>query len=406
MVEKLVCAVSSTSPVGPTCRVINTWESARAIFGERDALGKRVGSCIYLSPTYTEIWWRHYGRGRLLIVECRCADVLVGVLPIFVSTIVAGIIPVAVARLLTSVDGIVVITPPVEPGSARACWAMALRAVLEAGAEVVAIGPLSGENGYSDEARAAILESGLRLCSDYSSMPHTIFNLPESMDAYYAMLDRKTRGNVKRAQRNLQKMGVFKIRFASNSEAPVFFERFIRLHTERWNASKRLGHFGDWPGSAAFNAELVRAHAARGEAFFFEIWLDEKIVGAEYAYIYGSQLFARLPARAVGSKWDDAGLGHVIQTAMIEAALERGVRRIQSGPGHYPNKLRAGGTEFPLIRLLASRQGIVCSVKAWALKTWSTLWNYAYYRGWRARLLPKLGIKPGPLSRIWIQTRC
>jgi hypothetical protein len=360
---------------------------------------------IPFTDTYAEIWWRHYGRGRLLIVECHCADILVGVLPMFVSTIVAGIIPVAVARLLTRVDGIVVLTPPVEPGYARACWAMALRAAIEAGAEVVAIGPLSGAYGHSDEARAAILDSGLRLCSDHSSMPHTIFNLPESMDGYYAMLDTKTRGNVKRAQRNLRKMGMVKICFASNSEATAFFERFIRLHTERWNASNCLGHFGDWPGSAAYNAELVRAHAARGEAFFFEVLLDEKIVGAEYGFIYGSQLFARLPARAVGSKWDGAGLGHIIQTAMIELALERGVRRIKSGPGHYPNKLRAGGREFPLVHILASRQGIVCSVKAWALKTWSKLWHYIYYRGWRGHLLPKLGIKSRPLSSIWIQTR-
>jgi hypothetical protein len=282
---------------------------------------------------------------------------------------------------------------------------MALRAALEAGAEVVAIGPLSGANGRSEDARAAILDCGLRLCGDYSLVPHTIFNLPESMDAYYAMLDRKTRANVKRAQRNLQKMGVVTIRFASNSEAPVFFERFMRLHAERWNASKHLGHFGDWPGSAAFNAELVRTHAVHGEAFLFEVSVGEETVGAEYGYIYGSQLFARLPARTVGSKWDQAGIGHVIQTAMIEAALERGVRRIKSGPGHYPNKLRAGGTEFPLIQILASRPGIVCSVKAWALKIWSKLWHYIYYRGWRAHLLPKLGIKPGPLSSIWIQTR-
>jgi CelD/BcsL family acetyltransferase involved in cellulose biosynthesis len=386
-------------------RVHSSWEEARGLLSEWDALGKQLGSCIYLSPTHSEIWWKHYGRGRLLIVECRREGKLVGVLPMFIATIVAGIVPIAVARLLTSEGTITVMSPPVEPGDAQVCWAAGLKAVCEAGADVIAIGPLSGEDGNADALRAALQGAGLVVVRDRSSVVHTVFNLPDSMEDYYAGLSSKARANFKSGRRQFEKAGSWEIRVASTSDASDFFERFVSFHTERWCAIGLPGHFGDWPGSTAYNSDLVRAHAPREEAFLFEVFIDGKCVAAEFAFNYGLRNFSRLPARMTGEKWDKANLGGVIQIVTVELLLERGIRRIESGPGHYSHKLRAGGHEFPLVQLLARRSGAVCSLKARLLVAWSNLWHYGYYRGWRARLLPRLGLMPGPLWRPWIRTR-
>lgn len=386
-------------------RVHHSWDEARGLLAEWDTLAKRLGSCIYLSPVHSEIWWKHYGRGRLLIVECRREGKLVGVLPLFIATIVAGIVPIRVARLLTSEGTITVMSPPVKPDDARACWAAGLRAALEAGADVVAIGPLSGEDGAGDEVRGALQDAGLIVVRDRASVSHTVFNLPDSIEDYYAGLSTKVRGNFRRARRQLDQVGALEIRVASAADAPDFFERFVRFHTELWGTKQLPGHFGDWPGSLAYNTDLVRAHAPRDEAFLVEIALDGKVVASRYCFAYGPRLFARLTARQTGEKWDRARLGDISHIILFERAIERGAHRIEDGPSHYLHKLKAGGKEFPLVQVLARRPGIVCSLKARLLIAWSNLWHYGYYRGWRARLLPRLGLMPGPLWRPWIRTR-
>jgi CelD/BcsL family acetyltransferase involved in cellulose biosynthesis len=393
------------NPVGLSCRVTNTWEDVRAISGEWDALAKRVGASIFLSPTYAEIWWKYYGRGILLIVECRFDGRLVGVVPMFVSTLVAGIFPVRVAKLLTSDSTIAVLTPPIEAEHAQSCWVAVIKSSLAAGAEVICLSQLSGEDGYAEEAQAAIAASGLRPVANRALGPHTVFNLPNSIDAYYSTLGPQSRANLRRARRQVEKMGNFEIRFATSVDARKYFERFIELHTARWVADGLPGHFGDWPKSEAFNTELVSAHADRGEVFLIEVCVDGRVVCAIFGFIYGPRIFIRLNGRLTDGEWNKARLGNVIQAVLIEQVFLREVFRLEDGPAHYPNKIEAGGTEFPLMQLVACRRDIVSTVKAFALVAWSKLWHYGYYRGWRARLLPALGIRPGPLLGLWIRTR-
>ena len=41
------------------------------------------------------------------------------------------------------------------------------------------------------------------------------------------------------------------------------FDRFVRLHEAQWTDVGKLGHFGDWPESTAFNRDLVNRLAKR-----------------------------------------------------------------------------------------------------------------------------------------------
>lgn len=388
-----------------TIRVHRTWQDVRDLMPAWDELAKRVRACIYLSPTHAEIWWRHYGRGELLIVECRVGEQLVGVLPLFVSVLRAGGLPVRVAKLLVSDSTLAVLSPPLDAAHAEACWAAAIEASLQAGAEVIAFGSLSGEDGHAEEARLAIRAAGLTVLEDRSPVPHSVYKLPPTMEEYYTALEHKHRGKFKRSKRNLLDSGKAEIRVATDSEAPEAFERFVRLHTQRWNLDKLPGHFHDWPGALEYNLETVRSHAARGEALLLEVYLDGELVGADYAFCYGSRAFVRLNARATGESLEKLGLGRVLQVVLFEILLAQGIRHGESGPGHYAYKLQAGGVEFPLMHLVACRSGWLSRVKARALMAWSKLWQYGYYRGWRARILPRLGLMPGPLWRVWIESR-
>lgn len=294
MVENPRFAERGTLLPDTSWRVIKNWEDARAIFAEWDTLAKSVGASVYLSPTHANIWWKYYGRGSLHIVECRNGARLVGVVPMFVSTVVAGIFPVRVAKLLTSDSTIVVLTPPIEAEHAQSCWLAAIESSLAAGAEVICLSPLSGEDGYGEEARAAIAASGLRSVSDRVRGPHTVFNLPNSIDGYYSALRPQARANIRRARRQVENIGHFEVRCAANADVQEFFARFIELHTDRWLVDGLPGHFGDWPNSVAFNTELVLAHADRGEAFLLELCIDGQVIGALFGFIYGSRVFVRL----------------------------------------------------------------------------------------------------------------
>ena len=51
----------------------------------------------------------------------------------------------------------------------------------------------------------------------------------------------------------------------------AYFDRFLELHAAHWAEQGKLGHFGDWPDSEAFNRDLIARMATTGRARFYEI---------------------------------------------------------------------------------------------------------------------------------------
>ena len=166
-----------------------------------------------------------------------------------------------------------------------------------------------------------------------------------------------------------------------------------------------LGHFDDWPRSREFSDDLVRELAPLGRVALVCLTASGRPISYNWNFTFGRRAFWRLPARESGQDWDRHGLGSVGVVTMVEAMIARGLQSIESGPGHYEYKLQHGGVEFPLRSVLVCRQSMYARVIGRLAIAQSRALHLAYYRGWRGRVVPRLGWKNRPLWRVWIRTR-
>ena len=390
------------------------WESVAQLEREWDDLARDFGSDIYLSPAWCRVWWRHYGRGSLSILAVReerssTPGSLVAVFPIFISRLWVGPTPLRVAKFLSSDSTIVVFSPPVRPDSLEECYRLAFAHLLGAeGCDIVSLAPLAGDTDPSAAIRRACDGPGSPgiLLAERTLGVHTVFTLPESYEAYLNSLTPKFRSNLRRHLKGLGKNFELETRVVDDpAELQEQFPSFVAMHTKQWNADGMLGHFDDWPRARAFSDDLVRELAPLGRVALVCLTASGQPISYCWNFAFGHRAFWRLPARESGRDWDKHGLGSVGVVTMVEAMIARGLQSVESGPGHYEYKLQHGGEEFPLRSVLVRRRSMYARVVGRLAIAQSRALHLAYYRGWRGRVVGRLGWKYRPLWKGWIRTR-
>jgi CelD/BcsL family acetyltransferase involved in cellulose biosynthesis len=242
------------------------------------------------------------------------------------------------------------------------------------------------------------------VCSD-STGPHTVFRLPESFDEYLAEIGPMPRRDHRRSIRQLNKTQEISYRTVSGDEAISYFDRFAELHAAHWQAEGKLGHFGDWPASADFTRDLIARMAASGRARFYEIARDGQVLAIEQCFVLGDRCYWRLPARDPDPELRKAGLGRTSAAELFRVIIEDGQTIVEAGPGHYEYKMRLGGEEHPLRRILIAGPSASSRWRTALLLRWADLLHLVYYRGWFLKLAPRLKLKRRPLWRRWIRAR-
>jgi CelD/BcsL family acetyltransferase involved in cellulose biosynthesis len=381
-------------------------DDLNGIRDEWDEFVERSGSDIYFTVDWLQAWWAHYGRGRAFVgLVFRDGDRIVGALPFCVQRVWAGPVPVRLARFVGSDSTIAVFTPAIAEGFEEPVLRMTVDRLLgDAGCHALSLSPLSG---VSPVAGAAERVAGDRhhLARSDSAGPHTVFTLPDSFDSYLAGLGPTPRRDHRRSVRQLDKAYEITYRTLSGEQAIEYLDRFVALHTAQWRAEGKLGHFGDWPGSEAFTRDLVSRMAVTGRARFYEIAGDGRVLAIEQCFALGDRCYWRLPARDPDPELRKMGLGRTSAAELFRVIVEDGQTTVEAGPGHYEYKVRLGGAEHPLRRLVISGRSASSRRRAAVLLGWADLLHLVYYRGWFLKLAPRLGYRRRPLSRSWIRTR-
>jgi CelD/BcsL family acetyltransferase involved in cellulose biosynthesis len=385
-------------------------DSVDALAHEWDAFiescARSVGTEVYFTGAWLRAWWKRYGRGRRpVILVVRAGDRIVAALPFCVGRLWAGVLPVRVVRWMGADSTIPVLTPPIEPGFEARALASAIAWLREHERfDCLSLSPMSGASPAGDAALVAAENAGLAVVRNDDVGTHTLFRLPATFDEYLANLEKRQRGNYRRDVNQLSKRFDFADRVVRGSEAQAHFDAFVTMHQGQWQADGRLGHFGDWPKSESFNREVVAALAPADGVRFHELIADGATLSMQYSLVFGGVCCWRLPAREAGPEFDKFGLGRVGLVKMIEALIGEGVRTIEAGPGHYDYKVKHGGEEFPLRRIVVATPGWG-ALKASLLLRWADLVNLVYYRAWFLKASRRLGPLRRPLWRGWIRTR-
>ena len=392
--------------VGISCTEFRTFDELTLRRQEWDRFVEAVGGDIYFSYDWCRLWWNYYGGGRQLrILVFRRGVDIVGLLPLVLERLWLGPVPVRVAKFAGADSTIVVLNPAVRPEYAHVTYRDALRYLLEeCRCDVVYLGPLSGERPHCANIVTACdeLHDEAQVMHAGAFGVHTVIALPNTMEEYLAGLSKSERGNYRRDVRNLTKDYAVRFEVVPPEQAEQGFEEFVRLHTAQWRHEGKLGHFGDWPRSVEFNRELVQALAPRGQVRLARLLADEIAAQIEFSLSFGQSEYWRLPARRIGS-WERYGVGRVARVERFAAAIAKGVRRVEAGPGHYEYKLKLGGREFPLESVLISANRSLAIAKARTLCSAAALLNLLYYRIWFCRLAPRFPLFRRPLWKTWIR---
>ena len=395
------------APAGLRVERLGAIEDLDRIRADWDGFVEQSGSDIYFTVDWLQAWWSHYGRGRMFHgLIAWDGTRMVGALPFSVQRVWAGPVPVRVARFVGADSTLPVFTPAIAEGFE----APVVRAVLEhligdARCDAVSLSPLSGQSPVAAAAELAADGDGLRLVRSDSPGPHTVFNLPGSFDEYLQDLSSSQRQSHRRYLRKLEGRHEIAFRTVSGDEAIAYFERFLELHAAHWAEQGKLGHFGDWPDSEAFNRDLIARMAATGRARFYEIAGDGRLLSAEYCFVLGDRCYWRLPARDPDPELEKLRLGRLSLAEMFRVAIEEGHRMVEGGPGHYDYKLRLGASEHQLRRVVVSGPSASRRWRSALLLRWADLLHLVYYRGWFLKLRPRLGRPPRRLWRRWARTR-
>ena len=135
--------IGSDEPV--RVQTFTSFEDARAISPDWDALASALGGSLYMTFAWCEVWWRHYGAGReLRVVSVRSGGELVGVLPFFIDKPLTPLGRARVAKLVGSDSTLAVMDPLVEPSRAPEAFALAIKQLLlNDRVDMVHVGPCS-----------------------------------------------------------------------------------------------------------------------------------------------------------------------------------------------------------------------------------------------------------------------
>jgi len=106
----------------------------------------------------------------------------------------------------------------------------------------------------------------------------------------------------------------------------------------------------------------------------------------------GHTIFQYLSARNTGTEISASGFNQVSFGEQVKAAIDAGVRCVDSMRGHYPHKIHLGGVLYPITHLyIFPRKGITAA-RVTIFRNAAALFDIFYNKLWRRRVSPKLGM--------------
>ena len=271
---------------------------------------------------------------------------------------------------------------------------------------VLSFGPVS----ELDDSNAGLLTACERRADLLRVYPaakgvHSVYYLPADMETYYGALSHSERKKRRKLESRLKKEYNTRVEVVSDpmlvSEA---FEHFAEQHRQQWRAEGRPGHFGAWPHALNFHRTLVRAQGEQGRLRFIRLLADERVIASGYRFAFGDRVHAELTSRDSDPKWDRFSLGPTHALTMHAHAISEGMRRVESGLGHYDWKVRLGAKEHAALTFRIVASGFPSRARLLLFTVMRNCVSVAYHKLWYRRIMPRLPHSLWrPQWRLWLR---
>jgi len=274
---------------------------------------------------WASLWWKHFGKGRRAQVLCvQEGDETVGIAPLYATRTGMGRVLRWIGTGISDRLGIVA-TPERE------------HAVAESVAEWLEAQPCADLHQMADGSwMARTAEARGWHVTAQEKCPYVV--LPETWDAYWGSLSKKTRFNIGYAQRQMQReLGEIQISTACEQELPAALEALFDLHTRRWRQRRLPGGFFH-PRVRQFHREWARCAWQNGWLRLHLLRIGESVGAVLYVFHFGRRAYYYLggfePTLARYS------MGTVLTAYAIRRAIEEGCAAFDFLRGDEPYKYR------------------------------------------------------------------
>ncbi len=288
-------------------------------------LAERGGN-LFSTWEWTTSWWRHFGRGRpLLVTAARRADgSLLAILPLYLS----ATRPLRIARFIG--HGLGDQLGPICDPLHRQAAAHALRSVLAKHprrCDVFIGDGLRGDEGWGPMLGGAVLR---RAGSPVLRIDGASWD--EFLDARSANF----RQQVRSRERRLARAHELRYRLADDpNRLQTDLDSLFTLHEARWGKRRSDSLRG---GRAAFHRDFAARALKRGWLRLWFLELDGRAVAAWYGFRFGGAEWYYQMGR--DPAWKRESVGFVLLSHSVREAINDGIREYKLLLGDEPYKSR------------------------------------------------------------------
>lgn len=370
-------------------------EDLRPIANQWDESVAFAHAPVYMSFEWLATWWKFYGRAQALrLYLIWQEEKLIGGVPWYVQQVGPPGLGVRVARLVGANLPPKCFDPALDTSAEQQCIVQMVQDLRQQDkCDLVCLGPVSvlwSGRPLWLETVEVLGAQGWR--SRYTrSDVRTVFQLPDRFEAFLSELTPTERKSRLKRLRQLERSCRLEVDVVSAPDAVAReFDRFVELHSQQWRTQGRGGHFEAWPQGLEFHRELVGRMAAQKRVRFYRMLGDDQVLASRYTYLLGQTLFSELAARVVGEPWDRRGVGACSLLKFMEQAIGEGIRRVDSGLGHYEHKAGMGGREVEVGRWYLWRSSLGTSMRVVFWLALARTGVSVYRKVWYRRLVPLL----------------
>jgi hypothetical protein len=391
-----------------TLQKFRDFEEAESIRLEWDQFVEMQTADIFLSYDWCRIWWKYYGKKRepLLFVFWNDAKIC-GILPMFRERIRLGPLSVNIVRLMCTDYSPVTVSLAVRTEFLNEVILQLLEELRKINTlDILYFGALCGR--YPDtDILTTILKN--HLGQDYrietrESDVQTYFCVEPDLEKQLSTMNKNNRKMMRRIYKLIQERGLdLHSTVATIETLPDMFDGLVKTHQAQWNEIGMPGHFIVWPMAIQYHREMAEAQARNGRLRLMEIWLSEVPIGYLYMYKFGDTYLDFISGRFHFQDENKITFHRTSFGEVLKLANTENVQWIDAMRGSYEYKEQLGGKILPVKNLIVylSKGGHNVKIHIIVLTIW--LLNILYFKIWRRRIMPRIGIRNRHFLDLWVR---
>jgi len=333
-----------------SARVLRSVEEIRQISSEWRDLFHRCRATAFQSPDWLLPWVEVFSPEKMMVVEVRCADRLVGLAPLLIyrrdSERVLAFMGGGVSDYLD-----VLVDPALEPQLVFEIVHTFLNAYEEW--TVLDLTDLP--------SRSALLGVPFfqRSAKEHDSC--SVLRLPQTREDLLHLFSKRQRANLRNAYSRLQRAGGGQVEIATLETLPEFLDDLFKLHTNRWSGRGQAGVLDD-ERVRAFHRSCVPALLQEGVLHLARLRLGKRTIAVIYSLFSHGTAYSYL--QGFDPEFSSLSPGTQLMFSVMADALARGMQEFDFLRGREAYKQHWRAETKPTFRIQLPRATLATMPKA------------------------------------------